>query len=334
MKKSNVVSSILVCLILLVSLFVLTIYYFIYIDRYPTMSVIIDIPKGTTSKGVASLLESKELIRSKPLFLAAVILTGSNNKLKAGEYEVAEGMTLEQIVEMFANGQVLLRKVTIPEGKNIYEIAEILKQGSISDSDDFMAIVTDSTYVSSVLGVEVKTLEGYLYPDTYFFQKNSGAEDVVKVMTERFKNVYSEVDKRDKKGLSDHEIVILASMIEKETGQNSERELISAVFHNRLKKGMRLECDPTVIYGLGTGFNGNITKKDLQEVTPYNTYKISGLPAGPIANPGKESISAALNPSDADYLFFVSKGDGTHVFSTNYRNHINAVNKYIRNKNN
>ena len=134
MKKNNVVSSILVCLILLVSLLVLTIYYFIYIDRYTTMSVIIDIPKGTTSKGVASILESKDLIRSKPLFLAAVILTGSNNKLKAGEYEVAEGMTLEQIVEMFASGQVLLRKVTIPEGKNIYEISGILKQGGITDS--------------------------------------------------------------------------------------------------------------------------------------------------------------------------------------------------------
>ena len=181
-----------------------------------------------------------------------------------------------------------------------------------------------------MLGTNAGSLEGYLYPDTYYFPKNSNADGVIKVMADRFKAVYKEFDNNDKKNLSDHEIIILASMIEKETGVNSERNLISAVFHNRLKRGMRLECDPTVIYGLGTSFDGNITKENLKNTTPYNTYQIKGLPAGPIANPGKESIDAAMNPSDVDYLFFVSKGDGTHVFSSNYRNHINAVNKYIK----
>ena len=128
-------------------------------------------------------------------------------------------------------------------------------------------------------------------------------------------------------------MIILASMIEKETGAESERENISAVFHNRLKKGMRLECDPTVIYGMGDSYKGNIRKKDLLTKTPYNTYQIYGLPAGPIANPGKEALHAALNPSDVNFLYFVSKGDGSHYFSSDYRSHVNAVNKYIRNRN-
>lgn len=332
MKRNNILSSILVCLILLISLFVFAIYYFIYIDRYPAHSEIIEIPKGTSLKSIASILESKQIVRSKPMFLTAVFLTGSKNKLKAGEYEILKGMSLEEIVEMFANGQVLLRKVTIPEGKNLNEISGILKEESITDSEEFIELTTDSSYASSLIGINLENLEGYLYPDTYFFPKNSDANEVVKFMADRFKKVYSEIDKRGKKNLSDHEIIILASMIEKETGKKSERELISAVFHNRLKKGMRLECDPTVIYGLGSEYNGNLTKKNLQELTPYNTYKIEGLPVGPIANPGKESIVAALNPSDVDFLYFVSKGDGTHLFSNNYRKHINAVNKYIKKK--
>jgi len=332
MKRNNIFSSILVCIILLVSFFVLTIYYFIYIDRYSPRSEIIEIPKGSGLKGIASILDGKELIRSEPLFLSAVLLTGSKNKLKAGEYEIQKGMTLEQIVDMFSNGRVLLRKVTIPEGKNLFEISSILQENSISDGKEFLSFSADGSYVSSIIGTDARSLEGYLYPDTYLFPKDTDADEVIKVMAERFNSVYGGIDKKDKKDLTDHEIVILASMIEKETGDNSERELISAVFHNRLRKGMRLECDPTVIYGLGPGFDGNLTKEDLQRVTPYNTYKIFGLPAGPIANPGKESIFAALNPADVDYLYFVSKGDGTHVFSTNYKNHINAINKYIKKK--
>lgn len=154
-------------------------------------------------------------------------------------------------------------------------------------------------------------------------------------MTKRFKNIYQKVkNSSGVNGLSDHEIVTLASLIEKETGFDSERRLISAVFHNRLKKGMKLQCDPTVIYGLGPEFDGNITKSDLLNYTPYNTYAIFGLPPGPIANPGKESIYAAMNPVDVDYLFFVAKGDGSHFFSTNYKSHLRAVKKYIININN
>ena len=177
------------------------------------------------------------------------------------------------------------------------------------------------------------TLEGYLYPDTYSFPKSVVTNEVIITMVDNFKGVYENLSNEKNIRLSDHQVVILASMIEKETGAPSEREDISAVFHNRLKKGMRLECDPTVIYGMGDSYKGNIRKKDLLTKTPYNTYQIYGLPAGPIANPGKEALHAALNPSDVKYLFFVSKGDGSHYFSTNYRSHVNAVNKYIRNRN-
>ena len=330
MKRSNVLSLILAWLILLVPLFVLTGYYFIYIDGYPTSSVVVEIPRKTSLDGIASILESKKLIRSTSLFHAAVLLTGSRDKLKAGEYEIPKGMSLGQIVDAFANGKVLLRKVTVPEGKNMYEISEIFEEKNITDRKEFIGLTTDGGYARLLLGIAVESLEGYLYPDTYFFPKNTEADEVIKVMVNRFKKVYSEISKGNQKKLSDHEIVILASMIEKEAGNDSEKGQISAVFHNRLKAGMRLECDPTVIYGLGADFNGNITKKDLEVVTPYNTYKIFGLPAGPIANSGKESISAALNPSGVDYLFFVSRGDGTHVFSSNYKDHINSVNKYIK----
>ena len=332
MKNNNIVSSVLVCLILLVSLFVLSIYYFIYVDEFPSQNTIVEIPKGTSLKGIASILENKDVVRSKPLFLAAVFLTGSKEKLKAGEYMIEKGMSLENIVSLFSSGQVLLRKITVPEGKNVYEISKILEDGEIADSGVFVEMATDSTYVSSVTGIESGSLEGYLYPDTYFFPKNTAPDRIINVMTNRFKEVYKDISKPENNRLSDHEIIILASMIEKETGVSSERELISAVFHNRMKKGMRLECDPTVIYGIGPGFNGNLTKADLKQVTPYNTYQVKGLPAGPIANPGKESIEAAMNPAAVDYLFFVSKGDGAHVFSNNYRSHINAVNKYIRKK--
>ena len=149
-------------------------------------------------------------------------------------------------------------------------------------------------------------------------------------MVYRFQEVYKSLESQaqNKPNLSDHEIITLASIVEKETGDASERPLISAVFHNRLKHRMRLDSDPTVIYGLGDGFDGNLTKKDLQTENSYNTYRIVGLPPGPIANPGKESIQATMNPSQVNYLYFVSKGDGTHEFSANYRDHQRAVNKY------
>ncbi|MBU1697564.1 MAG: endolytic transglycosylase MltG, partial [Proteobacteria bacterium] len=186
----------------------------------------------------------------------------------------------------------------------------------------------DTSFILS-LGIKAITLEGYLFPDTYFFPKNTDCKTVITTMVEHFNNILTkEWQARAKTmGFSVHDIVTLASIIEKETGDALERPLISSVFHNRLKKNMRLESDPTVIYGI-KNFDGNIKKKHLKMKTPYNTYQIIGLPLGPIANPGAKSLAAALNPVHSEYLFFVSKKDTTHQFSKTIQEHNQAVAKY------
>ncbi len=193
-----------------------------------------------------------------------------------------------------------------------------------------MKVVEDPTLMAE-FGIEGESLEGYLFPDTYQFAKRTPPHEIVRRMVTQFQTVYDESFRKRaaQLGMTLREVVTLASIIEKETGNASERGLISAVFHNRLKKKMRLQSDPTVIFAL-TDFNGNLTKKDLSAPSPYNTYRFIGLPPGPIANPGKESLYAALYPANVDYLYFVSKNDGTHFFSKNLREHNGAVNKYQR----
>lgn len=309
--------------------------YLLYFDKFSLNTKTVEISKGSSVKFIAKELRKVKVIRSEKLFILSVFLKRVQDNLKAGEYEFKPGINLNDIINKFIKGEVKLRKATIPEGKNIYEIAGIFEKAGIIKSKNFLEFAFDKEFVSSHAGVRISTLEGYLFPDTYFFPKGVTAKEIIGVMTKRFKNIYQKVKNSSSvNGLSDHEIVTLASLIEKETGFDSERRLISAVFHNRLKKGMKLQCDPTVIYGLGPEFDGNITKSDLLNYTPYNTYAIFGLPPGPIANPGKESIYAAMNPVDVDYLFFVAKGDGSHFFSTNYKSHLRAVKKYIININN
>lgn len=329
LKKHKLISTIFV--VVLIMTFVSFFLYFTKVENYSSKKVITEISKGTNLRQIAHQLENAGVIRSENLFLVSVFLDGSQSRLRAGEYEFEKGIKQSEVIYKLVNGKVRLRKVTIPEGKNIYEISAILDDSEITDSDKFVQLAFDSSYASSKIGEEVSSLEGYLFPDTYFFPKGESVEDIIDLMVSRFKNTYqSLVGNYKTNRLTDHEIITLASMIEKETGFDSERKLISAVFHNRLRKGMRMECDPTVIYGIGPDFDGNIRKKDINTLTPYNTYRVSGLPPGPIANPGKNSIEAALNPSDVDYLFFVSKGDGRHVFSEDYKEHIRAVNRYIR----
>ena len=318
--------------ILFLIVFAISFYYLVFLDGYSNETKIVEIPKGSSLRKIGSILEDNKLIRNKTLFLVSAYLNGNSNSLKAGEYEIHSGSSLESIIKKFANGDVYLRQVTIPEGKSIKETAGIFDEKGFADKNEFYKLATDPAYAKELTGINISTLEGYLFPDTYSFPKSVETEEVIIAMVNNFKRVYENFSNEKNTRLSDHQVVILASMIEKETGAESEREDISAVFHNRLKKGMRMECDPTVIYGMGDSYKGNIRKKDLLKKTPYNTYQIYGLPAGPIANPGKEALNAALNPSDANYLYFVSKGDGSHYFSTNYRSHVNAVNKYIRNR--
>jgi UPF0755 protein len=216
----------------------------------------------------------------------------------------------------------------VPEGYTLSQISEVIAQSNLGNRDEFYRSASDPV-LTRQMGVDADTFEGYLFPDTYFFSKGVKPRKIIHTMLHRFQSVFTKEwkNRAEKLGFSIHQVVTLASIIEKETGAPFERPLISSVFHNRLKKGMRLESDPTVIYSIDQ-FDGNITREHLNEPTPYNTYKIRGLPPGPIANPGKKALEAALFPADTPYLYFVSKRDRTHKFSTNIMEHNRAVRKY------
>lgn len=291
-------------------------------------SKVVFIPDGTSFQQVAALLERERLIRSRSAFLLLGRAQSAERKIHAGEYELNPGMTPAEILSKLMSGQIVLRTMTIPEGSTMAQIAETAGQQGVADSQEVSRLLRDRAFISA-LGIRAETLEGYLYPDTYKFPRGAKAKDVLAAMVERLRQVYGpELQARahDLK-MTQHQVLTLASVIEKETGVNEEREEISAVFHNRLKKGIPLQSDPTVIYGL-PAFDGNIRKKDLSSPSPYNTYRVAGLPPGPIANPGIDAIRAALYPSNSRALYFVSKNDGTHQFSSTLAEHNEAVEKY------
>jgi UPF0755 protein len=286
------------------------------------------ISPGQSLRGIAKGLEENAIISNQLYFILFTKLKKADKKLQAGEYHLSGASSPEQILEILTSGRVKLYRITIPEGLNINEIADLTKTMAFCSQTTFSDLCHDRSFVRS-LGIKSTTLEGYLFPDTYFFPKHTSCEDIIRTMVGHFNHIFtSKWQARAKTlGFSVDEIVTLASIIEKETGDASERPLIASVFHNRLKKNMRLESDPTVIYGI-TDFDGNIKRKHLKMVTPYNTYQIKGLPRGPIANPGALSIKAALYPAETEYLFFVSKKDTTHQFSKTLQAHNQAVKRY------
>lgn len=285
------------------------------------------VQKGASFRLVAEGLEKAGVIRDAASITSLARILGAYKKIKAGEYELDPAMRPIEVLDILVSGRVKTYTLTIPEGYNINEISSELEQRGLADPAEFRKRAFDKTLTAS-LGFEGASLEGYLFPDTYSFAKDASIDDIISRMTGRFKAVYKEFGPlADEKAVSMKDLVTMASIIEKETGSAEERGLISAVFQNRLKKGMPLQSDPTVIYAV-RDFDGNLTKKHLLTKTRYNTYTNQGLPPGPIANPGRGSISAALNPADADYLYFVSKNDGTHYFSKTLKEHNNAVNMY------
>jgi UPF0755 protein len=288
----------------------------------------IAIRRGMTFKEVAYLLGDEGIIRGIKAFVLWGELSGVSPKIKAGEYELSSGMTPLQVLDTLTRGRVKQYKASIPEGYTVLQIAEILESKGITNREAFLEKCFSSQYVSS-LGIEADSLEGYLFPDSYLLSKNLKPEDVIEAMVKGFRRVYTpQYSERAKElGFSDHEILTLASMIEKESAIPSEKLLVSGVYHNRLKRNMMLYSCPTVIYGI-KDFNGNLTKRDLARYTPYNTYLIRGLPPGPICNPGKEAIEAALYPARTEYLYFVSKNDGSNHFSSTLEEHNIAVWKY------
>ena len=290
--------------------------------------VIIDVPRGQSLKTTADLLHQNNLIENAFKLVLIARIKGYDKQLKAGEYLLSAAMTPLQVLEIMVKGEVKLHKLTIPEGYNIHQIAELVEQAGFGTTEDFIRAASNITLVQK-MGVKADILEGYLFPDTYFFPRDAAIDLIIETMVKRFWSVFSAQWKEQSQsiGLTVHQIVTLASIIEKETGAPFERPLISSVFHNRLRKKMRLESDPTVIYGI-ENFNGNLTRKHLKTRTPYNTYKIRGLPVGPIANPGRASLEAALYPDETAYIYFVSKKDSTHQFSTTLKEHNRAVRKY------
>ena len=286
------------------------------------------IKPGQSLKTIAINLEKKALISSKTYFKVFTKLKKADKKLQAGEYILSASNSPGQILEILLKGRVKLYRMTIPEGKNIQETAAIVESAGFCPKETFVRLCHDDAFIQS-FDVRSTSLEGYLFPDTYFFPRHSSCEDIIITMVKHFQTVFTtEWQQQAKKlGFSVDAIVTLASIVEKETGDASERPVIASVFHNRLKKNMRLESDPTVIYGI-KNFNGNIQRRHLKMLTPYNTYQIKGLPLGPIANPGALSLQAALYPARTDYLFFVSKKNGTHQFSKTIRQHNQAVRKY------
>jgi UPF0755 protein len=293
-----------------------------------TTPLVFSIDAGETFDRVAGRLASMELIRDDWRFKLLARIKGADKALKAGEYELSRSMTPIEILDALVVGRTTLYRLTIPEGFNLKQIAEEVQRQGMGDGAEFLAHASRPETAES-FDIAAKTLEGYLFPDTYLFPRGVGKETIVARMVERFNHVFTEAwrQRAEELGLSVHEVVTLASIIEKETGDPSERPRIASVFHNRLKRGMRLESDPTVIYGIDD-FDGNITRKHLRTPTAYNTYTNRGLPPGPIASPGGASLHAALYPETTDYLFFVSRKDRTHQFSRTIEEHNAAVRKY------
>ncbi len=303
--------------------------WFYFLDGFSTETKIVEIPQGLGLSAIVEKLEGEGVIRKAEILLLSAFLSGTQRKLKHGEYVFSAGEAPYTVHRKLRRGEVSLRKVTFPEGITLVQIAGILEASQIVPREEFLALAENGEYSTKKLGMDVSSLEGFLFPDTYFFARDCSADKVIETMLDRFREACVTL------GIASmqpdiKEIVTIASLIEKETAFPPERPLVSAVIRNRLRKGMKLEFDPTVIYALGEKFDGDIRKKDLSFPSPYNTYVVSGLPPGPIAAPGLDSIRAALEPADVDYLYFVSNGDGIHVFSKTYGDHQNAVKRLLK----
>jgi UPF0755 protein len=313
----------LVILLLIVS----AVYFLITPAEEEGMEQVVFVREGLSLKEVASELEKKNIIGNKALFGLWGKIMGSSRRIKAGEYRLSPNMPPIKILEILTAGVVITYPVTFPEGYTIEQIADVLDRNGLVEKEEFISLAHNPAVLRQY-NIAGPSLEGYLYPDTYLLPRGIPTSAAIDAMVNRFRQLTGPLEKRAAVvGMTMEDVIILASIVEKETGLAEERPMIASVFLNRLKQGMRLESDPTVIYAI-KGFNGNLTRKDLKEPTPYNTYVIRGLPIGPIANPGLEAIKAVLFPEETDYLYFVSKNDGSHQFSKTLAQHNKAVQLY------
>ncbi len=289
----------------------------------------VSIRRGMSGREIARLLKDEEIIRNSSIFEFLTIFKNKESKIMAGDYQLSSSWNMIDILSRLSKGEAIKSCFTIPPGYNIYQIAALLEEKGFADKRRFLELTKAREFILS-LGVSVNTLEGLLFPDTYCLSKGMKEEEIIKIIISRFQSVFKEDDIKTAKklGLSIYQVLILASIIEKETSDLNEMPIISTVFHNRLKRKIRLNSCPTVIYGLSPDFDGNLKKEDLEISSPYNTYRHNGLPPSPISNPGMNAIRAVLRPAAVDYLYFVSMNNGRHKFSRTLAEHNIAVLKY------
>ena len=315
-----------------ISLMICLIWYFVCVFIPPGQgSVVCDIsfPPGSGIRKLANELKAGGVIRSSWHFVLMTRLRGDSHRLKAGEYRFSDEMTPDTILKKVVSGDVDYRKFTLPEGYSVFQAAELLEQKGYFRKDTFLEKCRDKALLVR-LGLKEASAEGYLYPATYNLSRGGSEEQLLEQMVGQFNKAYSTIKEGEGgRRFSRHEIITLASIIEKEAVSAEEKPLISSVFHNRLRIGMPLQSDPTAVYGV-RAFSGKVNKADIQRPSPYNTYLNKGLPPGPIGNPGRDAVDAAINPAKSGYLYFVARQDGTHQFSQNLAEHNRAVVRYLR----
>lgn len=318
------------------------------VQKDATEGIIFEVVPGMTITSTTHQLNQQGLIGNQILFYWYARLTGQANKIRRGEYELKKSMSAQEVLDVLKSGKSIAHAFTVAEGLNLFEIATLFEQHKVGTKEEFWRWVRDPDWIRSLLGNEsANSLEGYLFPETYMVTKFMTTKDVLTQMVQRSLKTFEEVQQsaagtektKDNISLriskmSRHQLITLASIVEKETGAPEERPLIASIFYNRLEKGMPLQTDPTVLYGKWLQQKQmdqipKISRSDLHTPTAYNTYTIPALPPGPIANPGKESMKSVLQPARSEYFFFVSRNDGTHWFSKDYETHRKNVQNYL-----
>jgi UPF0755 protein len=291
----------------------------------------VEIPAGAGPALIGRRLTESGVVRDRISFRVALARSGQARRLQAGEYRFDQPMSAREVIDKLARGDVFLRPITFPEGLTIQQMAEIYERDGGGSRADFVSAARNAALIRDI-DPAAPDLEGYLFPNTYSLPRRTTAEQLVQQMVTAFRDVLTQdiVQRATARGWTVRQLITLASLVEKETAKPEERPLVAAVYTNRLRIGMGMQCDPTVIYALERAgkYTGNLTRENLQFDSPYNTYRYAGLPPGPIAAPGRASIEAASSPADVPYVYFVSRNDGSHVFSETLDEHNRNVFEY------
>ncbi len=291
------------------------------------LETVVAVPQGTTVRGALRLLAKAGVVENSPYIRLVGRVGPKPPGVQTGEYAVSDGRSPMELLQMMAEGKVLLYRFTVPPGKTLQQIALHLAAEGLGEAATYLALMKDDAFAQSF---GLPGFEGFLFPDTYAIPRGYTEREIVALMVKTFFKIYGgDLQARAKGfGLTMLDVATMASIIEKEAGNQSEYPLVASVIHNRLKRGMRLQMDPTVIYGLGEAFNGNLTRRDLERDHPWNTYTRAGLPPSPICSASGPAVRAALFPADTNYLYFVAMNNGRHKFSATLREHNRAVHKY------